>query len=83
MTETERILATSKQKDDELKLEATRINILLEEKKSALEQEQIAYQKLNDSRVEFEKSYQKLFLENISTRILKMKEAISLMNRLN
>ena len=83
LTESEQIIYKYKLEKTKLEEQKAELKIQIAEKQVALEEEEKANLKLYKSKVSFEQAYQKLFLENANKRVLEIRKAIKLMDKLN
>lgn len=83
MSESERIIASTKEKQEAIEQEVQWVRILLLEKYKAIEEEEVRMQELKDKKILFENEFQKLFMENATARQTSIDRAIKSMLKLN
>lgn len=81
--ETQKMIDNLRIKLENIQAERTLVQTQLQEKMALLKEEEDAYKLLNDKRIEFEQQYYNLFQEHITQVKVQLREAISLMDRLN
>lgn len=82
MNETERILATSAQKQQAVDLEIQQQTTLLSEKTKLLDEESAKLTELQNLKVQFEENYHSLFMKNMEERNISIQKAITAMQKL-